>query len=96
MLVPLSGLAKSDRLLGPFFIFSMVASSGNVPLTVLFSIVAVATGVTFGVMLPFLLLSFANNFYGERLKGLLHLGGVAAPPVITPSVPALVEAAAGT
>jgi hypothetical protein len=47
-------------------------------------------------MLPFLLLSFANGFYRERLKGLLHLGGAGAPPVITPSVPALVEAAAGT
>jgi hypothetical protein len=82
--------------LGPFFIFSMIFSGGNLPLQVLFAIVAVATGVTFGVMLPFLLLSFANGFYRERLKGLLHLGRAGAPPVITPSVPALVEAAAGT
>jgi hypothetical protein len=82
--------------LGPFFIFSMIASSGNLPLTVLFSITAVATGVTFGVLLPFLLLSFANGFYRERLKGLLHLGDVPAPPVITPSEPGLAQAAAGT
>jgi hypothetical protein len=83
--------------LGPFFIFSMIASGGNLPLTALFSIVAVATGLTFGVMLPFLLLSFANGFYRERLKGLLHLGGAAAPPVITPPAPALAGVAvAGT
>jgi hypothetical protein len=83
-------------ILGPFFIFSMIFSGGNLPLQVLFAIVAVATGVTFGVMLPFLLLSFANDFYRERLKGLLHLGGAGAPPVITPSVPGLAEAVAGT
>jgi hypothetical protein len=83
-------------ILGPFFIFSMIFSGGNLPFQVLFAIVAVATGVTFGVMLPFLLLSFANDFYRERLKGLLHLGGAGAPPVITPPVPVLVEAAAGT
>ena len=82
--------------IGPFFIISMIASGGNVPLVALLSIVAVATGVTFGVLLPFLVLSFANGFYRERLKGLLHLGGAAPPPVITPSVPALAEVAAGT
>ena len=54
-----------------------------------------AAGITFGVLLPFLVLSFANGFYRERLKGLLHLGGAAAPPVITPPPPAVAEAAAG-
>ena len=82
-------------ILGPFFVFSMVTSGANQPLQVLLSIVAVATGVTFGVLLPFLLLSLANGFYRERLQGLLHLGGVLAPPVIPPSAPSLAEAAAG-
>ena len=71
--------------LGPFFIIAMIASGGNVPLLALFAVVAVATGITFGVLLPFLVLSFANGFYRERLKGLLHLGGAAPPPVITPA-----------
>ena len=31
------------------------------------------SGVTFGVLLPFLVLSFANGFYRERLKELLRL-----------------------
>jgi hypothetical protein len=53
-----------------------------------FMVVAVAAGISFGVLLPFLVLSFGNGFYRERLKGLLHLGGALAPPVITapPSV----------
>jgi hypothetical protein len=55
--------------------------------------VGVSTGITFGVMLPFLVLSFANNLYRERLKGLLHLGGAEAPPVVTPPLSAVPEAA---
>jgi len=31
------------------------------------------SGVTFGVLLPFLVLSFANGLYRERLKDLLRL-----------------------
>jgi hypothetical protein len=31
------------------------------------------SGVTFGLLLAFLVLSFANGFYRERLKELLHL-----------------------
>ena len=80
-------------ILGPFFIFMMITSGGNVPPQVLLQVVAVATGITAAVLLPFLLLSFANGFYRERLKGLLHVGDVAPPPVITPPVPALAEAA---
>ncbi len=83
-------------ILGPFFIFSMIVSGGRVPLVALFSIIGVATGVTLGVLLPFLVLSFANGFYRERLKGLLHLGDMPAPPVITPLAPALAQAVAGT
>jgi hypothetical protein len=82
--------------LGPFFVISVIASGGNIPLLALVSIVAMATGITFGVLLPFLVLSSANSFYRERLKGLLHLGDAAPPPVITPSAPALAEAIAGT
>ena len=78
--------------IGPFFIFAMISSGGNVPLVALFGIVGVAAGITFGVLLPFLVLSFANGFYRERLKGLLHLGGAASPPMIAPPMPALATA----
>ena len=81
--------------LGPIFMISMIASGGNVPLLALVAIVGVATGITFGVLLPFLVVSFANGFYRERLKGLLHLGGVTPPPVINPLAPTLAEVAAG-
>ena len=83
-------------ILAPFFIISMIGTQGKLPLGVLFSIIGVATGVTFVVLLPFLLLSFANDFYRGRLEGLLHLGGVAPPPVMAPPAPALAGAAAGT
>lgn len=80
--------------ISPFFIFAMISSGGNVPLVALFGIVGVAAGITFGVLLPFLVLSFANGFYRERLKGLLHLGGAASPPMIAPPMPALATASA--
>ena len=50
-------------------------------------------GFSFGVVLPFLVLSFANGFYRERLKGLLHLGAAAPPPMITSRMQAVLEAA---
>src|ERR1035437_2240350 len=78
--------------IGPFFIIAVISSGGNVPLLAIFGIVGVAAGITFGVLLPFLVLSFANGFYRERLKGLLHLGGAASPPMIAPPMPALATA----
>jgi hypothetical protein len=79
--------------IGPFFIIAVISSRGSVPLVAIFGIVGVAAGITFGVLLPFLLLSFANGFYRERLKGLLHLGSEAMPPMITPVIPLMREAA---
>ena len=78
--------------IGPFFLVIMMASNGNVPPQALLQAVGVATGITVGVLLPFLVLSFANGFYRDRLKGLLHLGGAEAPPVITPPPPVLAAA----
>jgi hypothetical protein len=51
------------------------------------------TGISFGLLLPFLILSFANAFYRERLKDLLHLGREAPPPVIAPPLPTATAAA---
>ena len=46
----------------------------------------VLTLVSFLMILPFLLLSFANSFYGERLKSLLRLPATdAAPPAAIPA-----------
>jgi hypothetical protein len=78
---------------GPLFIIGMIASGGNVPALALLGFVGVMAGIIFGVLLPFLVLSFANRFYRERLKGLLHLGA-AAPPVVTPPIPAVAAAGA--
>ena len=81
--------------IGPFFIIALISSRGSVPVLAIFGVVGVAAGITFGVLLPFLVLSFANGFYRERLKGLLHLGGAAAPPVITLPMAGVAEAAGG-
>ena len=81
--------------IGPFFAIALISSGGNVPVLALFGFVGGAAGITFGVLLPFLVLSFANGFYRERLKGLLHLGDMAPPPIIAPRLPAVSEMAGG-
>ncbi len=78
---------------GPFFLIATIAGLSDFPFSLLLAAVGVASGSTFGVVLPFLVLSFANGFYRERLKGLLHLGAAAPPPVIAPPVPAVPAAA---
>jgi hypothetical protein len=42
--------------------------------------------VSFGIILPYLILSFASSFYRQRLKDLLRLPTAdASPPAPTPS-----------
>ncbi len=79
--------------IGPFFIAAMIFNPGDVPLLALVSVVLSVAGGSFAVLLPFLVLSFTNAFYRERLKDLLHLGREAAPPVIAPvtAAPRLLE-----
>src|SRR5208283_3782822 len=72
--------------ISPFYVIS------HVPALAIFGVVGMAAGITFGVLLPFLLLSFVSGFYRERLKGLLHLGGAAPPPVMTSPAPAVAPA----
>jgi len=74
--------------IAPLSIIQLMMRGGSFPALVLFGIVGVAVMLTFGVLLPFLVLSFANGFYRERLKGLLHLGGTKPPPIITTPMPA--------
>jgi hypothetical protein len=78
---------------GPFFIVAMVFSPASPPIGALFGIVASLACLSLGLLLPFLILSFANAFYRARLKDLLHLGREAAPPVIERPVPAAAAAA---
>jgi hypothetical protein len=81
--------------IAPFLLIAVIANGSHIPAAALVSAVLLPAGVTFGVLLPYLLLSFTNGFYRERLKGLLHLGSAPSPPVITPPVPA-VAGTAGT
>ena len=80
-------------LTGPFFAFAMIFSPSNVPVLALVGTVFALAGVSFGVLLPFLVLSFVNAFYRARLKDLLHVGREADPPVIAPvtQAPRLLE-----
>ena len=76
--------------IGPFCVIAMVASGGGVPVLQFLISVPLAAGIIFAVLLPYLVLSFINWFYRERLKALLHLGGAAGtPPVIAQPVPAV-------
>ncbi len=79
----------------PLALLAMIASGGRVPLAQFLVVMPGAAVLTFGVMLPFLVLSFANGFYRKRLKGLLHLTGTGAPPVITAPVSAVPDALGG-
>ena len=46
-------------------------------------------GVTFAALAPFLLLSFWNDFYRERLRSLLKLGLPPQPPPVAHPPPAI-------
>ena len=72
---------------------SIVFRRGDCPLQTFLSIVGAEAGLTFAALLPFLVLSFLNPFYRERLKGLLHLGEREAPPVTDSAPPLLVNEA---
>jgi hypothetical protein len=72
---------------------SIVFRRGDCPLTTFLSIVGTEAGLTFAALLPFLMLSFLNPLYRERLKGLLHLGQREAPQVIDPTPPLIANEA---
>jgi hypothetical protein len=73
--------------MGPFFIVAMIFNSGHVPVLDFVGVVLSVVAISFGVLLPFLILSFANAFYRARLKDLLHLGREMPPPVLAPPAP---------
>ena len=81
----LSLLALWLVILAPFFAFAMIVSGGQLPWQEFFLMLLVLTAVSFGVLLPFLILSSANSLFRERLKLLLHTEREAPPPVLPPS-----------
>jgi hypothetical protein len=60
----------------PFFLVALGLGRGLPETMQLLTPVMSMTGLAIGVLLPFLILSFANPFYRERLRNLLRL----APP----------------
>ncbi|MCX6903434.1 MAG: hypothetical protein NTW03_08155, partial [Verrucomicrobia bacterium] len=66
----------------PFFVVALIASGGQVPWVQFLSGILVMAGVSLAVLLPFLVLSFANFLFRERLKGLLNLQTAVLPPVV--------------
>ena len=69
----------------PFFGLTMIVSGGQLPWQEFFIGILIMTAVSFGVLLPFLILSSANSLFRERLKLLLHTERKAPPPVLPPS-----------
>jgi hypothetical protein len=75
----------------PFFVFAMVMSGGGRQWMEFGVAILIFCGLTFGMMLPFLVLAFANGWFHERIKQLLHLGVAANPPPIPDAPPVLNE-----
>jgi hypothetical protein len=80
----LSLLALWLVIAAPFFGFAMIVSGGQVAWLEFFTGILIMTAVSFGVLLPFLVLSSANSLFRERLKLLLHTEHEAPPPVLPP------------
>lgn len=70
----------------------VLAERGRVSFVQFMGPVLIVTGLLFGLLLPFFLLSFLNGFYRERLKDLLRVPCEVPPPIpamtATPSLPA--------
>ena len=68
----------------PFAVFGSIAGGAEIWLRLGMAIL-VSVAIQFVLVFPFLLLSFTNNFYRERLKQLLLLARPEPPPVLTPT-----------
>jgi hypothetical protein len=77
--------------LAVFVVMSGVERPG--PLLEMATAFTIFCAVSFGLLLPFLLLSFANAFYRERLKELLRLADAAPPSAPQPHASPEVERA---
>ena len=79
-------LVMSTLTILPFYVVATIGSRSSVPIMDFIAAVLIAAGVMFAALLPFLLLSFVNQFYRERLKDLLHLRALAEPAPIAPPI----------
>jgi hypothetical protein len=79
-------LVMSTLAILPFYIIATIQSRSSVPTMEFIAAVLGTAGVMFAALLPFLLLSFVNEFYRERLKDLLHLRALAQPPPPAPPI----------
>jgi hypothetical protein len=68
----------------PFFAIALVASGGSLPVLEVIGVVSMIAGVSFAILLPFLLVSFVNSLFRERLKILLHAQDQPPPILATP------------
>ncbi len=73
----------------PLFLIETAGRGQNVPVGEFVPPVLIMTSLCFGILLPFLLLSFSNSLFRERLIQLLRLAPE-SPPVI-PLAPASTE-----
>ncbi len=73
----------------PFVVIGMLASGGELPWLEFIGGILIIVGLSFALVLPFLLLSFASGFYRERLKLLFPVAEPVAPdmpgPLPTPT-----------
>ncbi len=85
----------SSVTMAPFVLFAFIASHGGMGVGELLTGVLLLAGICFATLLPFLVLSFANSFYRERLKAFLHLTAPLLPPSGPPEVAKDAAAALG-
>lgn len=73
--------------IAPFFFFALMAVGAAAGVAMLISSVLVMAGISFVVVLPFLVLSFANTFFRNRFKNLLRGRHTVVPPPLPPPPP---------
>ena len=78
----------------PFFVIAVAGNASSDMLKEFGVAVLLMAGAYLGAVLPFMLRSYVNPFYLERLQGLLHLDRAAAPPPMVPTPPPDLVAAA--
>ncbi len=77
-------IAAATLIVAPFFIMATLGNPGRVPVKEFLQGLGLLAGMNLALVLVYLLLSFVTGFYRQRLIGLLQLGTLEPPPVISP------------
>jgi hypothetical protein len=85
--LPVSLLAVWFVISAPFFGLAVITMGADAPWLEYVAFLVGATGVAFGILLPFVVLSAANRMFGERLKGMLHVTPPTPPTLAMPPPP---------